>query len=120
MYSSRVPETEGLWLRRSGSIPPVDQQAAGGVTGSLELLSAGLWGRQERFGSGCVIRHRGLRCLLTNAHVVADASYVEAPSAVSPRRRQVRKAGTALKFSAKRLKIAHECDLALLSREAKK
>ena len=62
---------------------------------------------QERFGSGCVIRHQGLRCLLTNAHVVADASYVE-----------VRKAGTAKKFSAQRLKIAHECDLALLGPEA--
>ncbi|CAK9077035.1 unnamed protein product [Durusdinium trenchii] len=46
------------------------------------------------------------RCLLTNAHVVADASYVE-----------VRKAGNAKKFSASRLKIAHECDLALLSLE---
>lgn len=57
-------------------------------------------------GSGCVILHQGQRCLLTNAHVVADASYVE-----------VRKAGNAKKFFAERLKIAHECDLALLGVE---
>ncbi|CAK9011081.1 Protease Do-like 4 [Durusdinium trenchii] len=60
--------------------------------------------QEDRMGSGCVILHEGKMCLLTNAHVVADASYVE-----------VRKAGNAKKFSASRLKIAHECDLALLS-----
>lgn len=62
--------------------------------------------QEDRMGSGCVILHQGQRCLLTNAHVVADASYVE-----------VRKAGNAKKFFAERLKIAHECDLALLGVE---
>ncbi|CAJ1424193.1 unnamed protein product [Effrenium voratum] len=59
--------------------------------------------QEDRSGSGCVMMVEGQRCILTNAHVVADASYVE-----------VRKAGNAKKFCAKRLKIAHECDLALL------
>jgi len=45
-------------------------------------------------------------CVLTNAHVVADATYVE-----------VRKAGDARKYVATRVKLSHECDLATLSVE---
>ena len=45
-------------------------------------------------------------CILTNAHVVADATYVE-----------VRKAGDARKYVATRCKVSHECDLATLTVE---
>ncbi|CAJ1360757.1 unnamed protein product [Effrenium voratum] len=46
--------------------------------------------QEDRSGSGCVMMVEGQRCILTNAHVVADASYVE-----------VRKAGNAKKFCCK-------------------
>ncbi|CAE7530656.1 KDSR, partial [Symbiodinium sp. CCMP2456] len=59
--------------------------------------------QEETSGSGCVILHEGKECILTNAHVVADATYVE-----------VRKAGDAMKYPALRVKTSHECDLALL------
>ncbi|CAE8584855.1 unnamed protein product, partial [Polarella glacialis] len=59
--------------------------------------------QEESSGSGCAIFHNGEQCILTNAHVVSDASYVE-----------VRKAGDAKKYTATRVKLAHECDLALL------
>lgn len=60
--------------------------------------------QEESTGSGCAVQHDGVPCILTNAHVVSDATYVE-----------VRKAGDAKKYTASRLKISHECDLALLS-----
>jgi len=59
--------------------------------------------QEESSGSGFAIEHNGSKCILTNAHVVADAAYVE-----------VRQAGEARKFMATRVKVAHECDLALL------
>ena len=62
--------------------------------------------QEEATGSGFSIRHDGALCIVTNAHVVADATYVE-----------VRKAGDARKYVATRLKVAHECDLATLQVE---
>ena len=62
--------------------------------------------QEESTGSGFSIRHDGRLCVLTNAHVVADATYVE-----------VRKAGDARKYVATRVKLSHECDLATLSVE---
>lgn len=62
--------------------------------------------QEETTGSGCAIEWDGHLCLLTNAHVVQDATYVE-----------VRKAGDARKFVATRQKVSHECDLATLSVE---
>ena len=53
--------------------------------------------QEEATGSGFSIRHDGAMCIVTNAHVVADATYVE-----------VRKAGDARKYVARRLKVAHE------------
>ena len=50
--------------------------------------------------------HNGELRILTNAHVVSDAAYVE-----------VRKAGDARKYVATRQKISHECDLAILTVE---
>lgn len=60
--------------------------------------------QEESTGSGFAIFHDGQACVLTNAHVVSDASYIE-----------LRKAGDATKYVATRVKIAHECDLALLT-----
>ncbi|KAL1524518.1 hypothetical protein AB1Y20_019411 [Prymnesium parvum] len=60
--------------------------------------------QEESTGSGFAIYHAGQPCVLTNAHVVADASYIE-----------LRKAGDASKYVAHRIKVAHECDLALLA-----
>ena len=60
--------------------------------------------QEESSGSGFWIEHEGKPCILTNAHVVADATYVE-----------VRKAGDARKYVAVRAKVAHECDLAILT-----
>jgi S1-C subfamily serine protease len=60
--------------------------------------------QEESTGSGFSIKHDGLLCILTNAHVVADATYVE-----------VRKAGDSRKYVALRRKISHECDLATLT-----
>ena len=51
--------------------------------------------QEEATGSGFSIRHDGAMCIVTNAHVVADATYVE-----------VRKAGDARKYVARRLKVA--------------
>ena len=62
--------------------------------------------QEEATGSGFSIRHDGELCIVTNAHVVADATYVE-----------VRKAGDARKYVATRRKVAHECDLATLTVE---
>jgi len=59
--------------------------------------------QEESSGSGFAIEHNGLKCILTNAHVVSDAAYVE-----------VRQAGDARKIMATRIKVAHQCDLALL------
>lgn len=61
---------------------------------------------EESTGSGFSIQHDGQLCILTNAHVVADATYIE-----------VRKAGDARKFVATRRKVSHECDLATLTVE---
>jgi len=60
--------------------------------------------QEESTGSGFCIEQNERRCILTNAHVVADATYVE-----------VRKAGDARKYVATRLKVSHECDLATLT-----
>jgi len=60
--------------------------------------------QDDSTGSGFAIEHDGERLILTNAHVVADASYVE-----------VRKAGDATKYMAQRRKVSHECDLATLT-----
>ena len=62
--------------------------------------------QEESTGSGFSIDHDGELCILTNAHVVADATYVE-----------VRKAGDARKYVATRRKVSHECDLATLTVE---
>ena len=62
--------------------------------------------QEESTGSGFWIEHEGVPAILTNAHVVADAAYVE-----------VRKAGDPRKYVARRKKISHECDLAVLSVE---
>ena len=56
--------------------------------------------QEESTGSGFWIEHNGEPCILTNAHVVADATYVE-----------VRKAGDARKYVATRRKVSHECDV---------
>lgn len=61
--------------------------------------------QEEATGSGFAVDYDGL-CILTNAHVVADATYIE-----------VRKAGDAHKYVAQRRKVAHECDLATLTVE---
>lgn len=55
-------------------------------------------------GSGLVIRDGGRNLILTNAHVVADATLIE-----------VRKSGSARRFVARPYAVAHECDLAVLS-----
>jgi S1-C subfamily serine protease len=58
--------------------------------------------KQERaVGSGCIIS--GNR-ILTNAHVVADQTFI-----------QVKRAGEAKKYNAVVVMVAHECDLALLT-----
>ena len=62
--------------------------------------------QEESTGSGFTMSHKGEPCILTNAHVVADATYVE-----------VRKAGDARKYVATRRKVSHECDLATLTVE---
>lgn len=60
----------------------------------------------ESTGSGFVIEYNGERQILTNAHVVADATYVA-----------VRKSNEAHMYVATRRKISHECDLAILTVE---
>jgi len=59
--------------------------------------------QEESTGSGFSIAHDGRLCILTNAHVVADATYIE-----------VRKAGDAQKYVAEVARVSHECDLATL------
>jgi S1-C subfamily serine protease len=59
--------------------------------------------QEESTGSGFTIEHEGRLVILTNAHVVADATYVE-----------VRKAGDAQKYVAEVERLSHECDLATL------
>jgi S1-C subfamily serine protease len=56
--------------------------------------------QQRAVGSGCIIS--GNR-ILTNAHVVADQTFI-----------QVKRAGEAQKYNAAVAMVAHECDLALL------
>lgn len=58
-------------------------------------------GSQATSGSGCVIE--GNR-ILTNAHVVADHTFI-----------QVRKESSPKKYTARALAVAHDCDLALLT-----
>ena len=60
--------------------------------------------QEESTGSGFAIEHGGRRCIMTNAHVVADSTFVE-----------VRKSGDARKYAATRIKVSHECDLATLA-----
>ena len=57
-------------------------------------------GQRSATGSGCIIE--GNR-ILTNAHVIADATFV-----------QVKRAGTAKKYTAEVDIVGHECDLAIL------
>ena len=59
-----------------------------------------MWGQQRRNGSGCIISGRRI---LTNAHVVADQTFI-----------QVRRAGKAKRYTAEVEIVAHECDLAIL------
>ena len=62
--------------------------------------------QEESTGSGFSIERDGEYVIMTNAHVVADATYIE-----------VRKAGDARKYVATRRKVSHECDLATLTVE---
>jgi len=57
-------------------------------------------GQRQSVGSGCVIEGKRI---LTNAHVVADQTFL-----------QVQNARQARKYVARLLRVAHECDLALL------
>jgi S1-C subfamily serine protease len=57
-------------------------------------------GQKRLSGSGCIIK--GNR-ILTNAHVVADSTFI-----------QVKRAGVAEKYTAEVEIVAHECDLAIL------
>ena len=59
-----------------------------------------LAGQDRGVGSGCIIK--GNR-ILTNAHVVADQTFI-----------QVKRAGQAERYNATVEVVAHECDLALL------
>jgi len=59
-----------------------------------------MMGQESLSGSGCIIK--GNR-ILTNAHVVADAMFI-----------QVKRAGMAKKYTAEVEIVAHECDLAIL------
>ncbi len=58
-------------------------------------------GQQRLTGSGCVISGKRI---LTNAHVVADGTFI-----------QVRRAGQAKKYTAEVQIVAHECELAILT-----
>ena len=57
-------------------------------------------GQKSVNGSGCIIKGKRI---LTNAHVVADQTFI-----------QVKKAGDARKYTAEVEVVAHKCDLALL------
>jgi S1-C subfamily serine protease len=60
-----------------------------------------LAGQERGVGSGCII---GGNRVLTNAHVVANQTFI-----------QVKRAGQARKYNAAVAIVAHECDLALLT-----
>jgi len=62
-----------------------------------------LHGQRRSSGSGCIIANNRI---ITNAHVVADQTFI-----------QVKRAGQARKYTAKVVVVAHECDLALLEVE---
>jgi S1-C subfamily serine protease len=57
-------------------------------------------GQASRTGSGCIITGRRI---LTDAHVVADSTFI-----------QVKRAGEAKRYTAEVEAVAHECDLAIL------
>ena len=57
-------------------------------------------GQASRTGSGCIIPGRRI---LTDAHVVADSTFI-----------QVKRAGEAKRYTAEVEAVAHECDLAVL------
>jgi len=57
-------------------------------------------GQRSRTGSGCIIEGNKI---LTNAHVVADATFIQA-----------KRAGKAKKYTVEVEIVAHECDLAVL------
>jgi len=57
-------------------------------------------GKMSKTGSGCIIEGKRI---LTNAHVVADQTFI-----------QVKRAGQAEKFIARVEYVGHECDLAVL------
>ena len=59
-----------------------------------------MWGQQRRNGSGCIISGKRI---LTNAHVVADQTFI-----------QVRRAGEVKRYVAEVGIVAHEYDLAIL------
>jgi len=59
-----------------------------------------MWGQQRRSGSGCIISEKRI---LTNAHVVADQTFI-----------QVRRAGEVKRYAAEVGIVAHEYDLAIL------
>jgi S1-C subfamily serine protease len=59
-----------------------------------------LSGQMSRTGSGCIITGRRI---LTDAHVVADSTFI-----------QVKRAGQARRYTAEVEAVAHECDLAIL------
>jgi len=63
-------------------------------------------GKQTKTGSGCII---GPNRILTNAHVVADRTFL-----------QVKRAGVPHKFVARVAFVAHECDLAVLEVDDKR
>lgn len=58
-------------------------------------------GKSSKTGSGCIIEGKRI---LTNAHVVADQTFI-----------QVKRAGQPRKYVARVLYVGHECDLAVLS-----
>jgi len=59
--------------------------------------------QQDGTGSGFCIEVDGRKQLLTNAHVVADSVFIE-----------LRRSGEAKRHVATRVRVSHECDLALL------
>jgi len=59
--------------------------------------------QRDGTGSGFCVEVNGRKQLLTNAHVVANSAFVE-----------LRKSGEAKRYVATRVRVSHECDLALL------
>ena len=99
---ARASSTADLDLEVSSSAEPV-VKVYSVHCGQHPMMPWAVRQQEESAGSGFSIMHNGSMCILTNAHVVADATYVE-----------VRKAGDARKYVATRQKLAHECDLATL------